>query len=66
MGNANSYRLPTNVNPVNYELSLSPDLENFTFHGEEAILITVTEETKSLSLFTFACTNKRVLRHDEG
>ena len=50
MGNANSYRLPTNVNPVNYEISLSPDLENFTFHGEESILITVTEETKSISL----------------
>ena len=50
MGNANSYRLPTNVNPVNYEISLSPHLENFTFHGEESILVTVTEETKSISL----------------
>ena len=50
MGNTKSYRLPTNVNPVNYEISLSPDLENFTFHGEESILVTVTEETKSISL----------------
>ena len=50
MGNANSYRLPTNVNPVHSEISLRPDLENFTFHGEESILITVTEETKSISL----------------
>ena len=50
MGNANSYRLPTNVNPVNYEISLSPDLENFTFHGEESILVTITEETRSISL----------------
>ena len=47
---SNSYRLPTNVNPINYDLSLTSDIESFTFHGEESILINVSEKTKTISL----------------
>ena len=36
-----SYRLPLDVEPVRYELTLTPDLDRFTFAGEERVLVTV-------------------------
>lgn len=44
------HRLPTSVTPEKYNLYLQPDLEKFTFHGEETILLTVKEPTKTLTL----------------
>lgn len=45
-----SYRLPTTVVPDRYEITLSPDLKNFTFAGEETIHITVNEPTTTITV----------------
>ncbi|MCH8207276.1 MAG: M1 family metallopeptidase, partial [Chloroflexi bacterium] len=42
--------LPSNVKPVGYRLMLEPDLETFTFKGEETIEVEVVEATSSLTL----------------
>lgn len=34
-------RLPTNVKATNYDVTLTPDLETFTFAGSETIAIEV-------------------------
>ena len=39
------YRLPKNVIPSHYDLTLEPDLEHFTFAGTEAVNIAVAEST---------------------
>jgi puromycin-sensitive aminopeptidase len=44
----NSYRLPRNVLPDNYSISLSPDLEKKTFTGKEQIDIAVSEPTDKI------------------
>lgn len=38
-------RLPTNAVPTNYAVSIKPDLEKFTFEGDEAISIVVNQIT---------------------
>ncbi len=43
-------RLPTNVRPVNYLLTLTPELEKFTFAGEETIDIEIREATNRIEL----------------
>lgn len=48
MPSANSYRLPGNITPMTYDLSLTPDLEKFTFAGKETIKIKVNAATKSI------------------
>ena len=40
--------LPTAVRPSAYDLTLHPDLGNFTFRGEEDIDITVLEPTSEI------------------
>src|SRR3989344_4251670 len=45
-----SVRLTKNIVPIEYKLQLRPDLENFTFEGMEAITLSVTKKTKSLTL----------------
>ena len=35
-------RLPTNVKPLHYELSLTPSFEEFTFEGQQSIDIIVS------------------------
>ncbi|KAG9292135.1 hypothetical protein G9A89_005279 [Geosiphon pyriformis] len=42
--------LPTDVKPTHYNLTLSPDLETFTFKGTEAINLTVKHETSQITL----------------
>jgi puromycin-sensitive aminopeptidase len=44
------YRLPANVTPERYDLSLAPDLKAFTFAGHEIVAITVHEATTELVL----------------
>src|SRR3984893_2951593 len=44
------YRLPANVTPERYDLSLTPDLKAFTFAGHEIVAITVHEATTELVL----------------
>ncbi|XP_052816194.1 puromycin-sensitive aminopeptidase-like isoform X1 [Mya arenaria] len=43
-------RLPTNVVPVNYDVTLKPSLKSFTFEGSETIQVTVVEPTKAISV----------------
>lgn len=37
----NEYRLPGNVKPTHYDLTLRPDLEQFTFDGEASIRVNI-------------------------
>jgi puromycin-sensitive aminopeptidase len=46
----NPYRLPRTVIPSRYELRLEPDLEAFTFAGEESIDLDIIEETDTVVL----------------
>ena len=39
------YRLPKTVTPSHYDLTLEPDLVNFTFAGTEEISMSVSETT---------------------
>lgn len=43
-------RLPKNVIPREYEITLQPDLDNFTFSGLEVIHISILQKTKILTL----------------
>jgi puromycin-sensitive aminopeptidase len=45
-----SYRLPRTVVPERYEIQLEPDLNNFTFAGEETVHIIVAEPVKEILL----------------
>ncbi|MEK7778144.1 MAG: M1 family peptidase, partial [Chloroflexota bacterium] len=42
--------LPQHVRPLKYHLTLTPDLERFTFRGEETVDIEVTRSTRELVL----------------
>ena len=42
--------LPAGVRPVSYRMTLEPDLETFTFQGEETVEIEVLEPTSSVTL----------------
>ncbi len=44
------YRLPKTVTPNRYELRLEPDLNTFTFKGQEAVSVTVHEPTREVVL----------------
>ena len=50
MSESSPYRLPTNVRPTAYRLTLTPDLENFTFAGEVSIDIEVAKSTGRILL----------------
>ncbi|MBI1919108.1 M1 family metallopeptidase [Candidatus Microgenomates bacterium] len=43
-------RLPTHVRPERYEIILHPDLNNFTFNGEETITLIIDKPTKTITL----------------
>ena len=45
MTQSSPYRLPPNVRPTAYRLTLTPDLENFTFTGQVSIDLQVSEST---------------------
>src|SRR5438067_6731692 len=47
---AEDYRLPTTVAPQRYEIRLTPDLQAFTFAGEETIDIQVNEPVTEIVL----------------
>ena len=50
MTSSNEWKLPTNVRPTLYTLTLEPDLDNFTFTGSETIAIEVDESTSSVKM----------------
>ena len=43
-------RLPENVRPISYRLSLRPDLGSSTFRGEEYVEVQVIEPSDSITL----------------
>ena len=45
-----SVRLPAHVKPQRYKIMLKPDLDNFTFYGEETIYLTLEKPTKEITL----------------
>ena len=45
-----STRLPENVRPVHYRLILEPDLDTFTFAGQEEVEVTVESPTSEVTL----------------
>ena len=45
MTQSSPYRLPPNVRPTAYRLTLTPDLENFTFTGQVSIDLQVSQST---------------------
>jgi aminopeptidase N len=47
---AAAQRLPSNVVPVHYALSLTPDLKSATFSGAETIDVMVMEPTRTITL----------------
>jgi puromycin-sensitive aminopeptidase len=50
MAQEKPYRLPATVIPERYELSLAPDLANWTFSGEETIVIDAREPVREILL----------------
>ncbi|HLK86785.1 MAG TPA: M1 family metallopeptidase [Candidatus Binataceae bacterium] len=48
--NASEYRLPKNVVPERYDISLTPDLKAFTFAGEERVTVRVAAATSEVLL----------------
>eukprot|EP00298_Acanthocystis_sp_HF-20_P016068 c21365_g1_i1.p1 GENE.c21365_g1_i1~~c21365_g1_i1.p1 ORF type:complete len:865 (+),score=378.69 c21365_g1_i1:31-2595(+) len=42
--------LPTNAKPINYDLTLTPNFEDFTFHGIAIIQVQITEATNSITV----------------
>lgn len=45
-----SVRLPNHIKPQHYKLQIKPDMEAFTFSGEEYIQITATKASKAIIL----------------
>lgn len=45
-----SVRLSKNIAPIEYDIQLHPDLENFTFEGVETISIDLLKPTKTITL----------------
>ncbi len=50
MSKEQPYRLPTTVTPERYELTLTPDLVNWTFTGEEKVSLTVHQPVREIVL----------------
>lgn len=48
--NKKSVRLPLHIVPINYNLTLKPDLEAFVFTGIEVIKIKLTKNSKTITL----------------
>ena len=50
MAKSNAVSLPADVRPVEYRLTLEPDLSTFTFEGMETVAIEVLSPTSRLVL----------------
>ena len=46
----NTHRLPISVKPERYKIMLKPNLEDFTFYGEETIYLILSKPTKQITL----------------
>ncbi len=45
-----SVRLPNHISPISYKLTIKPDLESFTFSGNEIIKIKIDKEINKITL----------------
>ena len=45
-----SHRLPAHIKPERYKIMLKPNLEKFTFEGEETIFLTLEKSSKEITL----------------
>ena len=45
-----SVRLPTHFRPMRYKIMLHPNLEKFTFRGEETVEFSLLKSTRLISL----------------
>ncbi|MSQ13283.1 MAG: M1 family peptidase [Dehalococcoidia bacterium] len=50
MTTGTAYRLPAHVKPLKYELTLEPDLEKFTYRGEQTVQVQVTQPTDRIAV----------------
>ena len=50
MPSADKWHLPDDVRPASYRLTLTPDLDSFTFKGSETVSIEVSRPTASVTL----------------
>lgn len=48
--NKKSVRLPNHISPISYKLTIKPDLESFTFSGNEIIKIKIQKNTNEITL----------------
>lgn len=46
----NPHRLPVHVKPEKYKIMLRPNLDDFTFYGEETIYLTLDKPTEQITL----------------
>ena len=49
MATAGAFRLPVDVRPLKYSLTLTPDLDTFTFLGEETVELQVTKPVSTIT-----------------
>jgi puromycin-sensitive aminopeptidase len=50
MQSPTTYRLPTDVRPLRYHLTLTPNLDIFTFEGEESVDLVIEKPTKTVKV----------------
>ena len=50
MASPTASRLPTSVRPLRYTITLTPDLDEFTFTGEETVDVQVVEPTSRITV----------------
>ena len=58
------HRLPSHVTPEKYDIMLRPDLEAFTFYGEETITLQVARKTKEIVLHSAELAVLSAILHD--
>ena len=50
MATSEAFRLPSEVRPLKYNLTLDPNLDDFTFRGEESVELKIAEPTDRITL----------------
>src|SRR3989344_5642777 len=61
-----SHRLPAHFKPNRYKIMLHPDLEKFTFRGEETISFNLTKSESKITLHVHEVKIGRVLLRSQG
>ncbi|KAL4630053.1 leucyl-cystinyl aminopeptidase [Arapaima gigas] len=61
----NSLRLPSNVQPVHYDLLLHPNLTTMTFQGKVSITIEILNDTKTIVLHSSGLQIRKVTVQDK-